>query len=266
MEEKYIKSFDNSEIFYRVWTGKRDCLVFLHGVTASLQSWMFIAPFFIEKGYMVIEIDLRGHGGSSRGETLDFYKVDNNVSDVAAVLDNKNVHEAVFIGHSLGAGIAQKFYQAFPARVKAMVLISAKFVEIRPTVIVKILNGILRIILSLSSMGQPNRNYPDYRKYQNTMDIHAPRILADIKVASLKTYAASILTGNNFENKNYLAINVPTLIIHGRKDLIAPYGAMEKAAAEKENFHFQALSTNHITLLNKPEEINESILKFFVKL
>ncbi len=262
MEEKYVKSFDGTKIFYRIWKGNKDCLIFLHGVTASIQSWMFIAPFFIEKGYGVIEIDLRGHGRSDRGDSLDFYKLENNVLDVKQILDNEKVQQAVLIGHSLGAAISQRLSESAPARVKALVLISAKFLETRPLVLNKLLNLVLKAIFYSSKKGQPNLNYPDYNKYQNTMDFYIPRILADIKVCSLKTYAASILIANNFENKHYLSISAPTLIVHGKNDLIAPFASMSKAAEEKDNFNFQELSTNHITLLNKPEEISEGILRF----
>jgi pimeloyl-ACP methyl ester carboxylesterase len=266
MEENYVNSFDGSQIFYKTKKQKGPWLVLIHGGSGSSNSWSFQIPYFLDHGYSLIIPDMRGHGLSARGKGLDFFKIDNFVNDLKTILDNEGVNQAVLIGHSLGSQIIQRFDQLYPDRVKGQVLISTKFAEGRSRLLLLLVNTLMRFIFSISPAGRPNRNYTNYKNFRNTADLNPVRILSDISCCSFKTYAATILMGNLFENKHYREIQFPSLLIHGKKDMILPYKPVEKVAGEMKNFEFAALPTNHITLLNLPNEINETIGKFLAHL
>jgi pimeloyl-ACP methyl ester carboxylesterase len=78
-------------------TGDRTALL-IHGLFADHRNWYRVGPALAERGYRVIAPDLRGHGGSQRGE----YSPELWSADLVESLP-KNTDLA--IGHSL-AGMA----------------------------------------------------------------------------------------------------------------------------------------------------------------
>ncbi|MCG2795131.1 MAG: alpha/beta fold hydrolase, partial [Actinomycetia bacterium] len=85
--------------------GKTPAVVFAHGITGSKEWYIQMTRPLVEEGFIVLSIDLRGHGGSSGHSTFGYDEVRNmwaaadylreNVSEV----DPDNI---VAAGHSLG--------------------------------------------------------------------------------------------------------------------------------------------------------------------
>lgn len=266
MEEKTISSFDGTNIFYKIVRQKGPFLVLLHGGSGSNHSWLFQEPELVKQGYSLIIPDMRGHGRSSRGKSLDFFEVENCCQDIKIILKEEKIEKATVIGHSLGGQIAQKFYTQYSENVDSLILISSKIVESRSKIWSKLMNWVFYFVFYLPFYGKSNSNYPDYNKFTQTADLNPVRIISDIRCCSLKTYAATLIVGNNLENPDYRSIKVPTLVLHGKEDLILPHNIMEKISSEMTNFSFVSLSTNHITLLNRPAEINQKMLSFLSKI
>jgi pimeloyl-ACP methyl ester carboxylesterase len=57
-------------------------------------------------------------------------------------------------------------------------------------------------------------------------------------------------------------IRVPTLILHGRRDRIAPYELAEETHAGMEGSKMIAFGGGHLFLFFQPEQCTEAILKF----
>src|SRR5690606_30631553 len=74
----------------------------------------------LEPNYRVVLYDKRGHGLSEA--TPQPYRMDDHVSDLAALLDHLGVKQAVVVGLSVGGMIAQGIAAARPDLVKALVL------------------------------------------------------------------------------------------------------------------------------------------------
>jgi non-heme chloroperoxidase len=121
----FITTRDGSRIFYKDW-GPRHAqpLVFHHGWPLSADEWDAQMMFFLNEGYRVIAHDRRGHGRSSQtdgGNEMDTYAAD--VAELVAQLDLRN---AVHIGHSTGGGeVARYVAHAEPGRVAKAVLLGA---------------------------------------------------------------------------------------------------------------------------------------------
>jgi non-heme chloroperoxidase len=96
-----ITTKDGTQIFYRDW-GSGQPIVFHHGWPLSGDDWDNQMLFFLQQGYRVIAHDRRGHGHStqtSKGNDMDTYASD--VAELVAQLDLKN---AIHVGHSTGGG------------------------------------------------------------------------------------------------------------------------------------------------------------------
>lgn len=104
----YVTTEDSTRIFYKDW-GPRDAqpIVFHHGWPLSGDDWDNQMLFFLAKGYRVIAHDRRGHGRSeqvSGGHDMDHY-----ASDVASLVRQLDLRNAIHIGHSTGGGEATRY-------------------------------------------------------------------------------------------------------------------------------------------------------------
>lgn len=102
--------------------GDGEPLVLLHGGTGAGSDWRYVFDAPLE-GYQAIVPDLRGHGRSTNPSgQLSFRQV---ASDVLALMDRLGIERFKAIGMSLGAKTLLHVATAQPARVEAMVLVSA---------------------------------------------------------------------------------------------------------------------------------------------
>jgi non-heme chloroperoxidase len=121
----YITTTDGTEIFYKDW-GPRDArpILFHHGWPLSADDWDNQMMFFLAEGYRVIAHDRRGHGRSS--QTSEGNEMDTYAADVAALVAELDLKDAIHIGHSTGGGeVARYVARAEPGRVAKAVLLDA---------------------------------------------------------------------------------------------------------------------------------------------
>jgi non-heme chloroperoxidase len=123
----FVTTTDGAEIFYKDW-GSTDAqpIVFHHGWPLSSDDWDAQLLYFLDKGYRVIASDRRGHGRSSQigtGHDMDHY-----ASDVSAVVEHLDLHNAIHIGHSTGGGQVARYVAQYgqpQGRVAKAVLVAA---------------------------------------------------------------------------------------------------------------------------------------------
>jgi pimeloyl-ACP methyl ester carboxylesterase len=114
-------ALDGFQMYYEA-RGDGEPLLLLHGGMGLGDDWRHIFPSDPE-GYQVIVPDLRGHGRStSPAEGFTFRQC---ATDVRALLDHLGIARVKAIGLSMGAKTLLHFATAYPARVDAMVLVSA---------------------------------------------------------------------------------------------------------------------------------------------
>ncbi len=121
----YVTTQDGTEIFYKDW-GPKDAqpIVFHHGWPLSADDWDNQMLFFLAEGFRVIAHDRRGHGRSS--QTSEGNEMDTYAADVAALVAELDLRDAIHIGHSTGGGeVARYVARSEPGRVAKAVLIDA---------------------------------------------------------------------------------------------------------------------------------------------
>ena len=118
-----ITTKDGTHIFYKDWGSGRP-VVFSHGWPLTGDAWDAQMLFLGMQGYRVIAHDRRGHGRSD--QTWNGNEMDTYASDVAALFEKLDLHDAVFIGHSTGGGeVAHYLGRHGTARVRKAALIGA---------------------------------------------------------------------------------------------------------------------------------------------
>jgi non-heme chloroperoxidase len=120
-----VTTKDGVQIFYKDWGPKSaQPIVFHHGWPLSSDDWETQMLFFVGRGYRVIAHDRRGHGRSapvSNGHDMDHY-----AADVAAVVEQLDLRNAIHVGHSTGGGEAARYVARYGGgRVAKLALIGA---------------------------------------------------------------------------------------------------------------------------------------------
>ena len=123
----FVTTDDGVQIYYKDW-GSVDAqpIVFHHGWPLSADDWDAQMLFFHAQGYRVIASDRRGHGRSDQvgfGNDMDHY-----ASDVNAVVEHLDLHNAIHIGHSTGGGQVARYVAKYgepQGRVAKAILVSS---------------------------------------------------------------------------------------------------------------------------------------------
>jgi non-heme chloroperoxidase len=197
--------------------------------------------FFGEQGYRVIAHDRRGHGRSSQtwhGNDMDTY-----ADDLAALLDELDVRDAILVGHSTGGGEAARYIGRHGTdRISKVVLLGAV-----PPLMLK---------TDANPNGMPRSAFDELRKKtledrsQFFRDLAMPFYGYNRKGARvsqgvvdffwLQGMQASIKAAYDciaqFSETDFTEdlkrIDVPTLVVHGDDDQIVPIGASALRSAK----------------------------------
>jgi non-heme chloroperoxidase len=118
-----IKTEDGTSIYYKDW-GSGQPVVFSHGWPLSADAFEDQMFFLAQHGYRCIAHDRRGHGRSEQtwhGNDMDTY-----ADDLAALVKQLNLKDAIHVGHSTGGGEVVRYIGRYGNQsVSKAVLISA---------------------------------------------------------------------------------------------------------------------------------------------
>jgi len=90
-----------------------------HGVNWFFPQWV---KTLTEAGRRVIALDNRGHGRSEKLYDPSAYAIKNMAEDARALLDHLEIRTADVMGYSMGAQIALFLAEAYPDRVRSLIL------------------------------------------------------------------------------------------------------------------------------------------------
>ena len=221
-------------VSYRV-AGEGPVILLIHGVAGRSEQWIDSMELLAET-HTVVAPDLLGHGRSAkpRGDySLGAYAA--GLRDLLVALDHR---KATVVGHSLGGGIALQFAYQFPERSARLVLVSSGGLgkEVHPLLRAATLPG-SELVLPLISNDTIRGAGTAVSQVVGRLGFHAGPDIAefargygslsdgDARQAFLHTLRAVIDHGGqrvNASDRLYLAEDMPTLIVWGRRDPIIP--------------------------------------------
>jgi 3-oxoadipate enol-lactonase len=219
----FIKTKDNLNLYYEVQGNihSSETLVFLNGLTQATLSWFFTVQYFKDK-YKIVLLDFIFQGQSDKEtEWRDF---DQHAEDVKLVLDKEQIKDPVIIGLSYGSLVAQHFAVNYPANLKKLILIST-FAHSTPY---------------FEAIGISWARALETGGYALLLDVMMPHVISEsyfmnpiVPIEAMKEARKGVNTNTQAilklmratkEREDYREklrkIQVPTLIIHGEKDLL----------------------------------------------
>ena len=243
--------YRGKKIFFKSKEAKsRNVIIFLHGSGGDSTTWK--NQFNIKNSYSIISLDLPSHGNSDRFENLS---LDLYVDVLNKFIDSNDYERVILCGHSLGGAVIQSYYFKYPEDITALILMStgAKL-RVSPAILEslkkdydKYLKHLKKVAFSKDTTNSIREEYKD----------HSSLIGAEVTYYDFK-----ICDNFNLFDKTNL-INAPCLIICGSDDNMTPVKYSQYFHDKIANSKLALIeNAGHMVMLEKPEKVNESIIKF----
>lgn len=248
------------EIFYE-FSGNSNGpkMVLIHGLFLNSDTWKFQLPDF-ESEFHILRFDLRGHGRSTKPKKR--FTIRNYVDDMFALLQHLNwTNELYLVGHSLGGMIALVYGLENPSHVKKMV-VADSFCFISQEAITDVLGRINSSKLEKFAIGISVRGLMPYN--EETAQYVANLVIDHMtKKNCLQATAAS--AGFNI-CENLKNLNIPVLVLVGKKDITTPVWASEMIHEWLPLSELVIIpEAGHLVIFDHPKEFNDLTLTFWKK-
>lgn len=244
-----------ADIYYSAFQeGDADKLpvVLIHGAGGTHLYW----PSELRRlpGYRIFALDLPGHGGSSgRGRQ----SIGSYVQSVLAWLEAVGLHQAVFVGHSMGGAIVQMLALDFPEHVLGLGLIaSASRMGVNPNL--------------LESAAHPTTFHAAIASIIRwSYGPAAPEELTELAAKRMTKIRPSVLHGDflacdAFDVSGRIQeIQQPALIVCGAEDKMTPLRNSQFLAASLTSGTLKVIpGAGHMVMLEKPQEVADVFQAF----
>jgi sigma-B regulation protein RsbQ len=243
-------------------------MVFAHGFGCSQDMWRAVAPFF-EEEYRVVRYDQVGAGGSdlSAYDAGKYDSLHGYADDLVEILDDLDLTDAVFVGHSVSAMIGVLAAARKPERFGALILVgpSPRYINADGYVGGYEQEDIDSLLDALDA---------NYLGWSATM---APLIMGHSGTPALgETLTDSFCSvdptiARHFARVTFLSDNrrdlrdvtTPTLVLQCREDIIAPIAVGQYVHDQIPGSSLVVMSaTGHCPNLSAPDELRDEIRAF----
>ncbi len=240
-------------------------LLLLHGLSANAKM-MEPEIVGLAHSFRVIAPDLRGHGRSDRPAA---YTLHDHVQDLLGLLDAIELERAAVLGVSMGSYVAQALTIAAPERVSALVLVVTKAGGTT--------SSTARYLAEHAAELQEMT--PEQIRLWLGSRMFAPQTPAAVKQGFAAFMAEQERTGMTLNPQQLEAanramegfdfrpdlpqLNVPTLVISGRHDILNPPEAGEEVARLIPNARFEVMEdAGHLATLEQTPQFLELVEPF----
>lgn len=243
-------------------------VVLPHCWGCSHAIWIPVARRLVEAGNRVVLYDQRGHGASTRGTAL--LSIETLADDLAAVLEARDVTDAVLSGHSMGGmtimSLATYRPEVLKARARALVLVATAAAD----------NGLgvaqaerlaVRLISSsvVSKALQSSRGHHFVRSSFGVDPVRAHvdltrNLFGNCDGAVRGGYLSSMSAMNLLEG--IATIEMPTTVMVGSRDrLTVPARAQQIAGAVPGARLVTLENRGHMLPLEDPDAVTDEIIR-----
>ncbi|MFW9828650.1 MAG: alpha/beta fold hydrolase [Candidatus Thorarchaeota archaeon] len=246
------------EIYYAI-SGKENGpkMVLIHGLFLNSDTWKYQLSYF-ESEFNILRFDLRGHGRSTKPKKR--FTIRNYVDDMFALLQHLNWrNELYLVGHSLGGMIALVYGLENPSHVKKMV-VADSFCFISQEAITDVLGRINSSKIEKFALGISIRGLNPYKE---DVAQYIASLVTDHMTKKNCLQATAASAGFNI-CENLKNLNVPVLVLVGKKDITTPVWASEMIHEWLPQSKLIIIpDAGHLVIFDHPMEFNDLTLSFW---
>ena len=252
-----------------VWDiGTGPAVVLPHCWGCSHAIWIPVARRLVESGHRVVLYDQRGHGASSRGTAQ--LGVQTLADDFAAVLEARDISDAVLAGHSMGGmsimALATHRPEVLAQRGRALVLVATAAADMSAgsAQIDRFAAGLMASPLVSRALRTPN----GHRFVRSTFGVDPVRshmdltrnLFADCDPSVRAGFFASMSAMNLLEG--IATIAVPTTVVIGSRDrLTAPARSAQMINTIPGARLVTLEGRGHMLPLEDPDAVTDEIIR-----
>jgi pimeloyl-ACP methyl ester carboxylesterase len=212
--------------------GSGDPVVLIHGYPLSSRAWDKQLPMLLEAGRRVVMYDRRGFGKSS--QPTGGYDYDTFAADLAALMDELDLSDAVLVGHSMGTGEVTRYLSTYGSgRVSRGVLMS----PIPPFLLqtednpeglpASLFDGFMKEAMADGPAWMKGflENFYNYDEFRGKL-VSEPAFQASWNIAVIASAIATVACVPTWETDfraDLARIDVPMLVIQGDADRVLPF-------------------------------------------
>lgn len=241
--------------------GDGEAIVCVHGLGGTSNNWTPLMPAM--KGHRIVRIDLPGSGRSA--DPVGELSIASMVEAVMSVCRHLGIEKAHFFGHSMGTIVCQHIATRHPERVSGLALFGPLVCPpeaARPNILARAdkaaggpaaMQEIADAIVAAATSRETRAQQP----------AAVALVRESVMRQSPKGYAQSCQALGNAQAAEIDTISVPTLLITGDQDGVAPAQAVHAMGQRIRNSRVVVLEgCGHWTTFEKPSECNAELEKF----
>ena len=247
-------------------------LVFVHGYCCHATDWQWHIDAF-SKGQRVVAPTLRGH---EMGDPVrDELTIEDQAEDVAKLLKNLDIDDAVLCGHSLGMRVVLETHAIMPERVKACVLIDgSNTVDGNLEAVLAAFDGIEDIQVwaqgLFDEMFLPNTHLKQQAVFRQRIAAMPPNVLTQLYRNMIKWDGIRLADRlEKVAQKPLLVLQSTTRVGSGPRRCLRPNersAFLNMLDCAHSNCRIVTYTdANHFINLDKPEQMKQDILSWLAE-
>lgn len=275
VEEKYIET--NGIKLHTVIIGKGEPLLLLHGFPDFWYGWKNVIPELKDYFKLIIP-DMRGYNLSDKPLGVESYKIEILLEDIKGLIKNLGYSSAFLAGHDWGGTVAWALAEKYSHLVKKLVIINSPHMKIFQKKLQNDANQ-QKASFYIFEFLKPNgeqfviKDNFKWLKWAVFSGMENKKGFSeDDKQKYVKAWGQpnAILSGVNYYRANVSfkgwsgIIKVPTLVIHGMKDIAVLSGVLDGLEEYIEDLEIiKAENSSHWVMHDEPELLVSQFKRFF---
>ena len=268
MQEKYVKSHDHAEIFYKIQKNTAPWLIFLPGPIYANHTILSHQTEHFMKDYSVLTLDLN----SQKITHLASYSLTDFALDVKTIMEYENIKKATIIGYSLGGIVALKCVDMFPELFTGMILLNStyNFMKTAPVSMQLMekarLSGLikeLQFMVTKLSKEPSSIDYPDFSQFDaSRLEMeYMTKILKNTDRIMRQSWVAVESEIRRLDLDDALErISIPSFFIAGKEDTtVLPVASWYMASVVENSKAYTIKDAGHDMVLTHPKTVNTYI-------
>jgi 3-oxoadipate enol-lactonase len=234
---------------------------FAHALAADSGMWAEQVPALLARGLRVLQVDMRGHGGSD--PPAGNVTLDELAADIAAVIDALAIDRVHVVGLSIGGMIGQALALRHGAKVASLMLC-----ESPPASLPRVAQIWAPRIAAVQAAGscEPIADGTMERWLSPAFKVRNPgrwqQIRSTVAATDPAGYLGCIFALSHFDFTRELpSLRVPAMALYGEDDVASSADENERLAALIPGGRFVAFpGARHLPNVEAPERFNRILL------